>query len=274
MRRVAALSVDANPVYAWFVPLCALMWRHVAGFETSVLVVDSPDRALDPRLERRMAEAGALVRRCGVPPTGAAAASQLVRLFTCVAPGVEPDDYLVTADADAWPLASAPFQPSGAPVDLLYPDAADRAETPYFPMGYIGARASAWREFMGVTTSTPEGALADLYRSDATLLAGHTGWNYDETLVTRRLKAWPGLASARVVRRRGDPPVDRVDRAAWPARPLADGAVDAHLLRPGWTDGSWPRLRPLLEARLPAAWLSWADGYRAEWAGPLSGAAS
>ncbi len=259
MRRIITLSVSENPTYAWFVPLCTLMWREVAGFEVSCIFVGP----VDPWLLERAREVGTRVYEAGPTCCSAPIASQLIRLFTYTLPGVEAGDYLLSVDADAWPLARA-FDPSGAPLDLLYPDGCERAETPYFPIGYIGATAGAWREFMGIEASTPEAALVELYRTDPLLVAGHTGWNYDETMVTRSLKAWARFPEARIKTRRGDPPIDRIDRAAWPERPTAGGAIDAHLIRPGWTEANWPRLRPLLAERLSAESMAWADRYHAE----------
>ncbi len=260
MRRIITLSVSENPTYAWFVPLCTLMWREVAGYEVSCIFVGP----VDPWLLDRAREIGTRVHEVhGLTCCSTPTASQIIRLFSYALPDVEPGDYLMSVDADAWPLARA-FEPSGAPLDLLYPDACDRAETPYFPIGYIGAKASAWREFMGIEAPTARGGLEDLFRTDPLLTRGHTGWNYDETMVTRKIKAW-GLQNVRAMRRRGDPPIDRIDRAAWPAVPDRRGKIDAHLIRPGWTPENWPRLRPLLAQCLSAESLAWADTYCAEW---------
>ena len=38
-RRIITLSVSEHPTYAWFVPLCTLMWREVAGYEVSCIFV-------------------------------------------------------------------------------------------------------------------------------------------------------------------------------------------------------------------------------------------
>lgn len=261
MRRIITLSVSENPVYAWFVPLCTLMWREVAGFDVSCIFVGP----VDAWLLERAREVGTHVHEaapltCCSNPT----ASQLIRLFSHTLPGIAPDDYLLLVDADAWPLARA-FEPSSAPLDLIYPDACDHAETPYFPMGYIGARAAAWREFMATKATTPGGALTELYATDPLLTRGHTGWNYDETLVTRRIKAWAPFVAARITRRQGDPPIDRIDRAGWPVTPNVTNKIDAHLIRPGWTPENWPRLRPLLAQCLTSRSLAWADFYCAAW---------
>jgi hypothetical protein len=260
-RKIIILSVDHNPTYAWFVPLCTLMWRDVADFDVSCIFVGQGN----PWILDRVREVGTQVYECEPPSCcPASASSQLIRLFSYTLPGISPEDYLLSVDADAWPLARA-FDPSGAACDLIYPESADHAETPYFPIGYIGAKAQSWREFMGVDASSPELAMEGLFLTDPTLLGGHSGWNYDETLVTRKIKAWRPMTDIHVVKRSGDPPVDRIDRAAWPAIPVADGKIDAHLLRPAWTEEDWPRLRPLLEQRLSRDNLAWADNYRAEW---------
>ncbi len=259
MRRIAIISTNEHPMYAWFVPLCALMWRDVAGFDLSCIFVGP----VNPWFVERSREAGALIYQCETPLCcSTATASQLIRLFSYAAPGIDPGDYLLSVDSDAWPLARA-FDPSGKRLDLIHPDACDHAETPYFPIGYLGMSAADWRGAVGIDAPSPESGLAELFHTDPRLTTGHTGWNYDETLITRRVKAqpwWPG--EARILRRPGDPPVDRMDRSGWPANVVADGKIDAHLLRPGWTDENWPRLRPLLAQRLTAEHLAWADAYR------------
>lgn len=264
-QRRVTLSTDNNPTYAWFVPLCALMWREVADFHVSCIFVGGAGEWLEARAK----EVGAQVHVV-MPPRACSpsAASQLIRLFSYLLPGTDPDDYLLNVDADAWPLANA-FAPSGADLDLIYPDACDLAETPYFPIGYIGAKARVWHEVLAdvaLDAENPVAAMESLFATDPALRAGHGGWNYDETLVTRKIKAWcRNDKTVRITRRQGDPPIDRVDRSAWPATPIADGFMDAHLVRPGWTDENWPRLRPLLAQRLSAVHLAWADDYRAEW---------
>lgn len=259
MNKTIILSVDGNPTYAWFVPLCSLMWRDVAGFDVSCIYVGP----IDPWFTKCAAQTNTLVYEAPNVSCSIQAASQLIRLFSYLLPDMGPDSYLLSVDADAWPLSSV-FDPSGAPIDLLYPTACDRAETPYFPIGYIGATTRSWREFVGIDGSSPEEGLAKFFATDPTILNGHTGWNYDETFITRKIKAWPGFRNANVRKREGDPPVDRVDRANWPASPTRQGKIDAHLIRPGWTDKNWPRLRPLLAECLTSDHLAWTDRYREE----------
>lgn len=273
-RRIVILSTDQNPVYAFFVPLCTLMWREVCAFDVSVIFVGT----VAPWIVEKAREVGTLVYEASPAPSiGHGAASQLIRLYSCALPYVKDEDYLLSVDADAWPLADV-FRPSGAPVDILYPASADHAETPYFPIGYIGAAARSWRSFLGAEGKTPEACLLRAYETDPYLKKGHSGWNYDETLVTRHLKAWPDFRRARILKRHGDPLVDRIDRAAWPEDlpdgELPPGKIDAHLLRPAWTEENWPRLRPLLAARLSEASLRFADSYRAEWLRRLEGKTS
>ena len=63
----------------------------------------------------------------------------------------------------------------------------------------------------------------------------------------------------------GDLLNDRIDRIRWPEKPSVVGMIDAHLVRPGYTDENWPRVRPLLAQTLSAKSLAWCDDYRAEW---------
>lgn len=264
MNRII-LSVNEKSMYAWFVPTCALMWRDVADFRVSCIFVG----AVNPWLIEKSREVGVDVYTVPAEafPCGSSTAGQLARLYSYLLPGVEPDDYLLSVDSDAWPLASAPFQPSGALLDLTYPDVCDRMAFPTIPIGYIGAKAATWREFMKLEGPRPEDAVRELFATHPMLISGqHNGWNFDEYHVTTMIKAWHGYpGQTKIVRRSGEPCVDRVDRIAWPANPTRKGKIDAHLLRPGWTDENWPRLRPLLAECLTPEHLAWVEQYKLDW---------
>ena len=46
---------------------------------------------------------------------------------------------------------------------------------------------------------------------------------------------------------------------------IFDGVADAHLIRPGFTNENWFRLRPILESVLNRDELMWADMYHEAW---------
>lgn len=277
-RRVV-LSSDANPTYAFYVPLTVLAWREIGGYLPLVLSVGP----LPPLVVSKTAE---IIRKTDIVTVekpdccGVQAATQLVRLLAYLAPGVEADDWLLMGDVDAWPLQAGVFHPdalfrqAGKEAFLMY-DASTQLDipgtaTPAYPMGYIGTRASLWSTWMGVTATDLRQALEMLFLTDPMLAGG--GVNADEALITKRIKAWDGHPTrCERVPRSGFPCRGRIDRAAWPANvrltvhDTREPFIDAHLLRPGWTDENWPRVRALLELYLPPKRMPWVDQYRQEW---------
>jgi len=269
------ISADGNPAFAFYLPITALMWREVGCLQPLVIMLGAIPPLVVDRTFAIVPPGDALMmtapRCCGL-----AAASQLVRLLAYLAPSVHPDDYLLIGDVDAWPLQAAAFAPPPDDLFLMYDTSTqlDRPgiSTPAYPMGYIGAQARLWREFMRVDEATLGLGLERLFASDPILARSPEGLNCDESLITARIKAWPGHPGrCRMIPRDGFPIRGRIDRAAWPADPSAAGMIDAHLVRPGYSDENWPRVRPLLAQTLSPASLAWCDDYRAEWLARMGG---
>jgi hypothetical protein len=269
MTNRIVVSTDQNAMYSWFVPLSCLMWRDVVGFKPLVLTVGP----VDGWILDRAASVGADI--CAVPSidgVGSAGLAQLCRLYAYLLNAAEDDDYLLTVDIDAWPMQRAIFQPSGADLDLMYPG---WCLPNAYPIGYIGAKKRIWREVMGVADGDIKQAVMALWKQDEVsrrrleMPTADPFFNYDELLVTDRIRAWqheyPTRLTHETIRQGSNPLPDRLDRIAWPDSPCHEGMVDAHLLRPGWLPENWVRIRPLLEQLLSPHWLQWADGYRDEW---------
>jgi hypothetical protein len=258
----AIISSDLNPAYSFFLPLTAALWRHVASHRpTALLTGTCEDWRAHPQGSvalRHLREQGADVFWIGtVTGHRSSTVAQVSRLFAgCL--DLPAEDRLLTADVDMWPLAPV-FRDDGD-VTLHYGNAYAHEAVPKWPLCYVGAKASTWREIMGVGVEPIAGIIQR--HLDERLAADEdswAAWNHDEEEFARRLVAWPGHPERCVtVPRRGGPPVDRIDRSAWPAAPNADGMVDAHLPRPG-AEG-WSEIRPLIEQVAPHL-LEWADAY-------------
>lgn len=256
MSTRVIFSTDANPNYAFYAPLTALMWEE-CGYRSTVLVVGACDAWWLDRLN----EVATIHRLPNVRGVSTAAMTQFSRLYGYLV--CDPSDWVLMGDVDAWPLSARPFSPVEGAL-LMYASSCIRGQpNDAYPMGYIGMQASDWRAVMSSPSESIEGAVA-LVRAG---LSGEDPlYNRDEAFVTARLKAWDGYPlKCTFVPRDGDPIRGRIDRSAWPAIPHVDGMIDAHLIRPGFTDENWPRIRPLLEQRLTTAAMRWADDYRAEW---------
>jgi len=262
--------VSTNNVrcYAWYAPLTCLAWKHVTGTLPTVICVGD---GIDPVILAKIEEAGGdIIAIPDMPGYDAAGVAQLCRLYAFAERKCR-DDYLMTTDIDAWPLAPHPFIPSGKAIDIYM------TAWPVLPMGYIGAEAVVWRSFMKASGDT----LVDAMRSDLQTieLGASKGFNADEGLVTRKIGDWLypekrgdvfGVVGrmqrdnrVRVVIRPGNEyATDRVWFNHWPEPPI--GMTDAHLCSRN-SHPTWAQLYGLLvHAGLPSAALAWARKYHDE----------
>jgi hypothetical protein len=236
-----------------------MAWRHVTGMVPTVLCVDD---GIDPVILHKIAEfGGESVPVKPVPMYGSAGIAQLSRIY---AYAQFPGDYIMTTDVDAWPLAASPFVPSGKPLDVY------KSPWPMLPIGYVGAMASTWREFMGNPGGSVDEAMGHALATETDI---GDAFNADERIITRKVLAWSGCPHMDalqvdtrynvVVRDVRDPPKNRVWYNNWPET-LPPGMTDAHLCS-RLHHPTWEQLRQLLVyVNLPAAQLAMADNYNAE----------
>lgn len=270
MTTRIVFSTDQNPTYAFFAPLASKMWQRVAGFQPLILTVGPVSEYILGKTRETGADVVAVDLVEGL---GSGALAQFSRLYAYLLPTVQADDYLLTVDVDAFPLQREAFQPSGALVDLMFPNWMH----PFFSVGYIGMKAATWTEVMGQMASSISDAIAHLNATHPLIAQKRTEgitdpfFNFDEHYITERIRAWRGFPGEchQVPRVGGDLLNDRIDRIRWP-RTLPDTPrlmrmVDAHLLRPGWLPENWPRLRDLMARYLSPADMAWCDEYQREW---------
>ena len=255
MNRIV-FSSDATPLYAWFLPLTAAMWQSVGKRAPLVLLVGTEEEWRRDRaviLDALLETGAAPVYVPAIDGWRTDAVAQLARLCAYLLPGVAPDDDLQTVDVDAWPLQSEAFAPRARDLSVMRP-----GEWGLIPIGYIWGRAAAWRELMGLTATTIEAALLEIG-------GAAPGWGHDESVAPRQFGRFPA-DRVEIIERPHNCRGTRLDRDGWPRHPIPlTGYIDAHLLRPGWTDENWPRLRWVLERLLPPERMAWADAYRARY---------
>jgi len=275
MKRVI-LGCDTNLDYAFSLPIACLAWRKRGWLPTIIFAGDVADWMREPRLylvASRCRELGAEATWVGrfseVSRTSTVA--QCSRLLGHLVPGIESGDDLITSDADMIPVGpwvgGRALEPGT--FQSYYANAYAGEGIPHWPICYLRAEASTWAEVMG--GGTLREALADLLSlapSDST-----GAWNFDEHEFGRRLVAWGGYATrARFVDRRFVEGEWRIDRCGWndamgevSRRGSLQGVADAHIIRPGWTDENWPRLRWLLTLLFSSDQMAWVDEYREAW---------
>lgn len=277
---LVVLGCDTHEAYSFFIPLTVRMWCGL-GFQPLVLLAGTADDwHARPRLRLALVKAremGARIHFLGNFDSSYSTSTiaQLARLFGSAAPGVRDDDYLLTSDMDMWPIGDwVTKRDDSRAVQLYYANAYDHERNypapAHYPICYIGMKAKTWRTMMAIfkenglrsgleqvidyaRRSRPEGTReSDWY------------WNFDEIHFGRQIANWPGYpAECELIRRDfAQPGQGRIDRSNWQITGSLDDIADAHLLRPGFTDENWPRLRPLLAHMSTGRWLDWADEYR------------
>jgi len=273
-RRFAVFSTDRSPSYLFLAPLTARLWNRI-GYASLVTLAGPPHAwrhnpiqcLAAAELSRQHARLAHLPE---IPGYATSSVAQLSRLYAATL-DFPPDTYLLTADADMWPLSSDHFA-NLAPhksVHVLYANAYPQTGPfPRFPICYLGASVDSWRAIMRTGKSDLSAALSDQLEfglgSDP---PAWRAWNYDEWLFGEMLESTPGYPGTCDFRARaggaGKPPPDRLDRNHWRDPDTLAGLIDAHVLHPAYSAGNWPRLRRLLALALPPHEMQGVDAYHA-----------
>lgn len=280
MSRRVVLACDANPRYAFALPITCRLWRMI-GFDPLVVLVGTKARTWP------MGPDGASYLKSGLDEWGVApiegfnssTVAQCSRLaaWTLAAPG----DYVLTADVDMWPLDAGYFrsEPAAGMLDLYSWAAYNHEKQFKLPICYLGARRELWAEICGDWRSIDEGMNSILgacgYGAD-----DWDQWNWDEQWISRQIRNWAGFPRQCWNHPRGNGQskefwsggpgsgvIGRIDRAAWPRleNELPSRAIDAHLPVEPWADVFWAASRAIVAKYAGDELADWADEYRAAW---------
>ena len=260
--RYAVLGMDDATAYASFAPITALLWRAVAGYGSVLICVGKPE---DWQRSDRLRATVNAAREVGakvywIDPRGrrTSCVAQVARLYAG-ALTLHPNPYLLTSDLDMWPIDRAYFwqQPMEKPWHQFFANAAGGK---FYPICYIGAKRTKWREIMGIDAdleTVVHRALQGVKDDDS-----DGCWTFDERHYSERIKAIPGYRDWWWGLDRDTGHMRRIDRSRWPAQPDAKGMIDAHCIRPAHE--RWGELRPLF-GQLSPTWVEWADKFIVEY---------
>jgi len=265
-HKKVVLACDTNIDYFFFLPLISLAWQELIGYCPIILIIGSKESWLNEKLNRFVLDES---RRFGaeiyfidcMEGHRNSTFAQISRLYASLL-GYSEDTYLLTSDVDLLPLSRRFFnqQDFSKQVHLFYGNVYDKKK---FPLGYIGADVSTWKQVMRPVTSDMLKAIS--WQLDNGLGKGSehwTAWNYDEFLFGVRIFEWDSkLLRCQIIERQGAPPIDRIDRSNWHFDGHLEGKVDAHLLRPGYTQENWSRIGNVLRCFLPENWYTWVENY-------------
>jgi hypothetical protein len=231
---------------------------HRLGYESLVLLVGEEWRTRPDLLFIHEALAGSEtwpVFPRHYLPMGLA---QMSRLFVS-SEIFEDDRFLVTSDADLWPI-SREFYASPQKGSVLITNSEccgsfthNNSQYKMYAIGTIGATASQWYDIMGLEiykAGNFSGMVHDAVEREfgpeaanrKSSVKADKWWDMDQQLVSIRLAQWKGRIEERPWRGH------RLDRSAWASsitRDHALAATDAHV--PFYSRGSWPQLKMVFE---------------------------
>lgn len=277
-NKKVILSSDTNPNYCFFLPVVSLVWQKVMEYCPVVIVVGSKEKWLQNGLNKfilnKSREIGAEIYFINsMEGHRDSTIAQVSRLYAGML-GYAKDTYLLTSDIDMLPLSKEFFskQDFSKKVHLFYGNVYQGQK---FPISYIGANLDVWLQIMQKVVSQPRVSLTvdilyDCIQEQLDAGLGKnaddwTAWNYDELLFGTRIREWKAnLEGCQIIERYGAPPIDRIDRSNWQFNGSIAGKVDAHLLRPGYTQENWQRIKLVLRILLPDEFYRWVEDYYVE----------
>lgn len=253
MRKYAIISTNSNPDYSFFLPICSAFW-HRAGFNTISLVVDNGqhseslkvamnyDKYADERDITHIIDAKQF-------PCRDATVSQVSRLLGWMLG--ESNDYFILGDIDMLQL-DANYWGDTSGVNIYGHDITGFGQ---IPMCYVGAFGHQWAEIIDHDNeSTLQHNLLRILFNDTDIMDKvksqdfYKWWDIDQHILTESIKNY-GIDKCRKIDRGTDRRTGmvygRIDRANWRKRPERD--VDAHCIRPAYSEQNWSQFRPLLE---------------------------
>jgi hypothetical protein len=276
--------------YAYNLPLTALAWERI-GFKSIALIIGSRcEWENDPALRlilSRLEERRGTAIFIDSPLEYRTTLSQTARIFVANMPQFpgKDGDYLITSDADLWPLRKEHFIPRpNMNIVLLHGECCgefkmNNKSYRMYPMSNIGANVSTWREIMNdhhsvaYDSTTILDYFAQVFGelAKSPVVVGGDTWYMDQKLVSIRLAEWMDLNGQSNVYRVSDSGFSRVDRASWTQVEKLDSETfktkyDSHLLGKGYLPVQQAKLKPLIHLMYGnKSWESkWIDEYNQE----------
>jgi len=278
---------DSDSVsYAFDLPLTAMTWKRI-GFDSIIIIAGDPQAQqhkrqpwiqflMDTLIDKEHILVMVLKR---VPASQATSISQVSRLFAASLLQYDKNDatiqniYIVTTDADIWPIAKSFFVlPPGK--DILHGDIGkfqiENMTVIQAPLSYIGMKIRTWHSVMtqsGLllmpnTTGEIVKYFGGMFHDNVT--HGGPGWGIDQVMISLRLHQWKikneDEQRIHVYQRHFGP--DRIDRNNWPMVYNINRKVDAHILKRGHQQKQWKRLMILLTKMCPGyGSVKWCEQY-------------
>ncbi len=257
--------------YAYSLPLTALAWRRI-GFGSIVLLIgDSRKWKTSPvwyHVYSNLRKLDCVIIFLNISHQNEIMLSQTARMFAAnllPATDSENEPYLITADADIWPIDRKSFLlPKGKAILSLNSACCgnfkhgNKKWYTMLPMSYIGMYPSTWKAVTkrhGMQPNSMAGIVELLQKvfGDVVLQPVNKGkkpgWYLDQRFISVLIFDWLSKNTDEqnmLQLRPGFPGKGRIDRSGWKLDTI-EGKNDSHILKGGYRIKTWPRLEPLLK---------------------------
>lgn len=258
-KHFVVLSTGVAPLYSFFLPLSALTWKRVQGFEPIILLMRDVPTTRQWGSDKQTAVILHWLQEWGFSdsvyyldynsslPDNNVVMSQVVRLFVSgmcqlsgpIADANKHDAVIVTTDVDILPIAPGQYWlPTHTSAGKITNSHCCGQHTVRgvtfreFPISTLAFPASAWREVMqyGCICNGAEDCANGSILSNVNAILEDvffygtprqtpTQWNMDQRLVSYKLHNSPAVLNKTELQQRKNG--DRVDRAAWPVERIS-----------------------------------------------------
>ena len=283
----AILSTDENDLYYFYAPITCVYWQ-LMGYQPLVIIVGNPQHweSGDKKVafEYILKSGGDVVfvneRLMDKKLEGynLSALAQMSRMCSAYIPFYDDDDYCLTGDIDMLPLNKDWFhqQDFSKKLNIFFSNAYNYTR---FAMCYVGGTKDVWNSVINLNAKNMYEAFYKMCAEGLSRRASDKDqWNYDERFLFKKITSWkfydedcdmlqreqyPNKSS--LTGTPGVPdelPQGRLDRSYWNFSGDISGLIDAHMIRPGYTNKNWAKIYPLFESTLNDELLNFVEEYR------------
>lgn len=205
MKKYVIISSNGNPDYEWYLPLVKWAWNKL-GWEVICLRPFKSDVYREETI------------------------TQCIRLYAALLPSLQPDDLLMTSDADMVPLSDY-WKPNP---EVITTYGHDLTNYNHVPICYVAMTVANWKKVMCFASNDDieTELLKDLKFTNALDSNKECVWVVDQDIITACLKLHSFINIHRGIEPGSPYPTGRVDRSAPNFMPST--LIDYHGPREPW----------------------------------------
>lgn len=266
MNKTVVISSNNNDDYLFFIPLVVWSWNKI-GWNVIYVAPDAAEKSdlIEYVVNKNCSGDNLSIPFPEIKGYRSETIAQCSRFYVANIDEVYGDTILMTSDSDMMPLSDY-WKVDGARIKAYGRNLSDR----HYPVCYISMTANRWKEVMNLS-----GKFLDDIKRDLDLMpnAKSANWNEywqcDQDLLTRILIPYQNeiIHIDRAISPITGYPIGRIDRSAWYKSLLQSTRIDAHLIRPGYTNPNWDLLLSLIKDifKPSEAEILWIENYKKEY---------